>query len=404
LNDWNLSGLSSLGFRPQHIDRVHSAMSIMQASDKDGSHKATLYCDSFLKALETHTRKIHVDFLKRGIVGVDFIAAGEPLHVQGSRIEKILKDLALMNAHAELKGMLEHLTQALLFAPQRKIDAAVQSPDPTSYRPIIAHSLQLLQLAHSIPSLPIHEVNHDQVLNNLRRSEQSKLKSHLDNARSSISARLKEFRAECQNPVELPPGLKAAMVTASSQDCLASIHAHLGYASARSLMNDLADAQRNLDSVETIYTPDATRYPVFSEFKQFLGDIREEVFTSIEHFEVVCTADFEAQKLFQKLSKLWEGNPRVLLDTKDKTINSARDGLTESDWSAIDEIERKGMLSDSKAPLYAERHRQFIDRFQTEALDRILGVASHDIADHCERLPEWLSRRRALSSGPTSMD
>lgn len=401
LNDWNMSPLASFGFRPQDIDSVRSIMSSMQQNDSDGFSKARHRCLAFLQNLTNHTRKVQVNFLKNCIKGANLTAeAGTSLH-QGRDIERTLNELDAMSAEAEVKEMLDYLVQILLTEPQRKIEAAVRSPDPSTYRRDVSLNLKLLQLARSIPSVASKQkVTYELVLADLRNTEETKLKVHFENAQSSISARLKEFRSECQYPVDLPAELKSAFMELplSCQRCLESIHLHLGFPSSNKLLKDFAEAQHHLDSVKTIYTTEATSYPIFLEFSQLVVDMHQEVITVVERFEVVCTTEFETAKLFDKLSDLWSKNPRILLDTRDKTINAVQNGLSISDWAAVDEIERKGKKSDSKAPMYADIHEQFMKRFQMNALDQIIDVASHDISNHCQRIPEWLVQRKSLCS------
>ena len=129
-----------------------------------------------LNLLETHTRTIQVNFLKTCIKSADFTAeAGTSLQDQGRDIERTLNELNSMNAVAEVKEMLEHLVQILLTEPQRKIQAAVRSPDPTTYRRDISLNLQLLKSARFIPSVAsTQKVTYELVLEDLKRTEQIK--------------------------------------------------------------------------------------------------------------------------------------------------------------------------------------------------------------------------------------
>ena len=254
-----------------------------------------------MNLLETHTRTIQVNVLKTCIKSADFSPeAGISPQDQGRDIERNLNELNSMNAVAEVKEMLEYLIQILLIEPQTKIEAAVRSPDPTTYRRIVSLNLELLKSARFIPSVSsTQQITYELVLQDLKRTEQSKLEGHCKNARSSISARLKEFRSDCQNPVDLSSELKSAFMKPLFP-CLAGIYAHLKYPSASNLLQDLNEANLHLDSVNTIYTPEASQYPIFSEFKQLLSDVRQDGIKIVEHFEVICTTKIEFEKLFKK--------------------------------------------------------------------------------------------------------
>ena len=164
----------------------------MQQTDSDGFSKSRARCLAFLNHLETHTRKVQINYLKSCIKGADFTTeAGTSLQDQGRDIERTLNELDAMNAVAEVKETLDYLVQILLIEPQRKIEAAVQCPDPSTFRRDVSLNFKLLQLARFIPSVSsTQKVTYELVHADVRRAEENKLKFHFENARSSISARL----------------------------------------------------------------------------------------------------------------------------------------------------------------------------------------------------------------------